>query len=80
MAYAPSRSCRNELHYGVNDAVYKDAHMNWSNIQTDNTVPVRQQMSGVWHGFNEAPVKFLPDGRSYKTHDSDIAPEDDYNV
>jgi len=81
MAYAPSRSCNNSLHYGINDGVYKDAYPNWGNIQgNDATVDVRQQMSGVWHGFNEAPVKYLPDGRSYQTHNSDIAPEDDYNV
>jgi len=67
MAYAPRRSCNNELKYGINDAVYKDSHINWANIQSDDTAPVRKQMDRIWHGFNEASVKYLPDGRSYTT-------------
>ena len=65
--YAPHRSNNDELHYGINDGVYKDSHMNWANIQTDETAAVRKQMDRIWHGFNEAPVKFIPDGRSYPT-------------
>ena len=67
MAYPRHRSCNHELWYGINDGVYKDGHPHWANIQTDDSLPVRRQMDRIWHGFNEAPVKYIPDGRSYET-------------
>jgi hypothetical protein len=67
MAYAPTRSCRKELWYGINDGVYKDGNINWANVSSNETVEVRAQMDRIWHGFNEAPVKYIPDGRSYTT-------------
>ena len=67
MAHPKYRSANNELHYGILDAVYKDSHINWANIQTDDSAPVRRQMDKIWHGFNEASTKYLPDGRSYQT-------------
>lgn len=65
--HAKHRSANNELHYGVLDGVYKDSSPNWANIQIDNSAPVRRQMDHIWHGFNEAGTKYLPDGRSYTT-------------
>jgi hypothetical protein len=67
MSYAPHRSNVKELLYGINDSVYKDSHINWANIQTDDSTNVRRQMDKIWHGFNEAQTKYLPDGRSYQT-------------
>lgn len=67
MSYAQHRNPVHELWYGINDGVYKDSHMNWANVQMDDTAAPRKQMDRVWHGFNEAATKYLPDGRSYQT-------------
>ena len=53
--------------YGINDGVYKDSHINWANVTTDDTTEVRKQMDRTWHGFNEASIKYIPDGRRYQT-------------
>jgi len=67
MTYAPHRSNNDELKYGINDGVYKDTAPNWANVDDADTANVRKQMDRIWHGFNEADIKYLPDGRSYRT-------------
>lgn len=67
MVYPPKRSCNQQLFYGINDGVYKDGAPNWANSGDPSTNRVRSQMDRVWHGFNEASIKYIPDGRSYTT-------------
>lgn len=67
MVYPQHRSNVNELMYGMNDGVWKDSHINWANVNYDETCEPRKHMDHLWHGFNESPVKTTPDGRSYTT-------------
>lgn len=63
MAYAPSRSWRSDLHEGMTDGTYKKYAMNRGGFVEPCTAPVRRQMAGVWHGFNEVQPKILADAR-----------------
>lgn len=81
MAYAPSRSCRQDLHAGMTDGTYKKWAPNRGGAVEDTTAAVRRQMSGVWHGFNDSPMKVLPDGRQdHPPYYLDISPIDRENV
>jgi hypothetical protein len=81
MAYAPNRSCTADLHRGMVDGSYKFAAPNRGGVVESTFVPVRKDMSGVWHGYHEIPSKVLPDGRSVSTIDYfDVTPQDKENV
>lgn len=81
MAYPQSRSCNQDLHAGMTDGAYKRAAPNRGGILEHTSCAVRQQMSGVWHGFNETQMKVLPDGRpDHPPYYHDIAPLDRENV
>lgn len=81
MAYPPSRSCNEDLRAGMTDGAYKKYAMNRGGFVEGDTAGVRKLMSGVWHGFNESPTKFLPDGRECTSpYYVDVTPEDKENV
>jgi len=65
----------------MTDGTYKRAAINRGGVVEDTTFPVRRLMSGVWHGFNETPVKVLPDGRTDHTpYYADVTSHDMENV
>lgn len=81
MAYPTPRSCTANLHAGMTDGAYKKYAMNRGGFVEGDTAGVRKLMSGVWHGFNEAEQKWLPDGRPCVTATYvDVAPVDKENV
>jgi hypothetical protein len=67
MAYAPHRSCNNALHAGMTDGAYKHYAPDRGGFVEGDTAGVRKLMFGLWHGFNEAATKWLPDGRPCTT-------------
>jgi hypothetical protein len=77
--YAKPRSCNMELLEGMTDGTFKRANMNWCNASPE-TVAVRKQMSGVWHGFNEISSKMTPDARTTSAGYADVTPADKENV
>lgn len=81
MSYAPARSANQDLHAGMTDGTYKKAAPNrGGNVELTFT-HARQQMSGVWHGFNDVSMKVLGDGRvEHPPYHFDVTPIDDENV
>ena len=78
---AKPRSCNSDLKEGMTDGTFKKAVMNRGGFPENITAEVRQQMSGVWHGFREDSSMILPDGRTFHDpHYQDITPVDDENV
>lgn len=82
MAYAPWRSCCDSLYEGMTDGAYKKAVMNRGGWVEGDFAGTRKLMSGTWHGFNEAFVKYLPDGRQLddSPYYINIAPVDKDNT
>ena len=83
MAYPQARSCNTALHLGSTDGTYKAYAMNRGGmvVEDGHTDVVRKQMSGVWHGFHEAPTRVCPDGRTFTSpYYVDMTPEDPENV
>lgn len=81
MAYPTHRSARRDLHAGMTDGTYKKAAPNRGGVVEPTFTHARRQMSGVWHGFNETPVKVLSDGiEDHPPYYFDVTPIDDENV
>lgn len=81
MAYAQPRSCNMSLKEGYFDGGFKHYRPNTAGKIEDCTAGIRRQMSGVWHGFNELEVKYMPDGTPVKTpYFVSVTPQDDENV
>lgn len=83
MAYPKQRSWRTAMLLGTTDGTYKAFVMNrgGSELDEDHLAQARQQMSGVWHGFREAPSRIDPTGRVFVSpYYKDVAPADGVNV
>lgn len=70
MTTAPARSCNKDLWAGMTDGSHKKGAPNRGGGFLDTsgdiehtTCAFRREMSGLWHGFNEEPMKTLPSGR-----------------
>jgi hypothetical protein len=81
MAYPQFRSCNADLKEGITDGVWKKAAPDRGGEVEGTFAPVRKDMSGVWHGFNEKQPKIDQFGRSVSTgHYFDVTPMDSENV
>ena len=79
--YRKQRNYNTNLHMGVTESSYKLYAPNRGGEVESTTAQIRSQMSGAWHGFNETPVKVLPDGSTFHNpHYHDITPQDDENI
>jgi hypothetical protein len=74
MSYAPARSCNKDLFAGMTDGSHKKGAPNRGGGYCDTAGSIehttcffRAEMSGLWHGYNEEPIKVLPDGRKVET-------------
>lgn len=68
MAYPKPRNLNADLELGTVDGKYKLARPNAGGVVEDTTAQYRREMCGIWHGFNEARTKILPDGRAVSTY------------
>jgi hypothetical protein len=82
MAYTVAISCNDALHEGMTDGAWKKYAMHRGGAIVEGvSAGSRKCMSGVWHGFHEAPNKYLPDGRPCITPNYlDVTPIDPENV
>lgn len=72
--YAQARNMNADLERGTVDGKYKFARPNAGGVVETTTAKFRKETCGIWHGFNEASTKVLPDGRSVTTIDyQDVA-------
>lgn len=79
--YAQHRSCNTDLRLGITDGAYKSAIKDRGGVPEHISCTIRGCESGVWHGFNESPVRYLIDGTTFKSpYYHDIAPQDRENV
>lgn len=79
--YAPQRSCRYDLECGMGDGSFKKAAPNRGGQVEPTFARYRSQMSGVWHGYNELPVRVLGDGTvEHDKHNFPIRAQDMENV
>jgi len=77
MAYPGHRSCNSDMRAGMTDGSYKKAAPNRGGVVESTTFEIRRQMCGIWHGFNDTPMKVLPDGRTdHPPYYADVASED----
>lgn len=79
MAYTVNPyGCRRNLHAGMTDGAYKKAAPNRGGVLEPTFAEVRREMAEIWHGFNDTPMKVLPDGRpSHPPYYMDVTPEHD---
>ena len=81
MAYPKLRSCLASMYRGMVDGKYKFAAPNRGGVVENTYAPMRAEMSGAWHGFEETQPKVLPDGRIVSTvYSAPVAPMDRENI
>jgi hypothetical protein len=62
MSYPAFRSMNGELDQGATEGTYKTVIRNRGGVVEGLTQESRQQLSDVWFGIHEAPLKRRPDG------------------
>jgi len=83
MALPETRSCVAELRLGTTEGTYKSfaKDRGGSQVEDDHLLLVRKQMSGAWHGFNEAPTRITPTGDQFTSLTyRDVTPKDVENI
>ena len=81
MAFPTARSCNTDLRLGMVDGKVKQYAMNRGGVVEGTTAPIRQKMSGAWHGFNMPRNACLPNGEEFTLPNYyDITPEDEENI
>lgn len=67
MAYAPARSCNNELDQGMTDGTYKQVARDRGGVVEATTYATRRDLNDWYFGIHEAPRKETPDGLTCAT-------------
>lgn len=67
MSYATSRPLGAELNEGLTDGAYKKINRDRGGAVDPATYGARQDLSDVWYGVHETPVKRRPDGPAVRT-------------
>jgi hypothetical protein len=62
MTHANPRSMNGELNQGSVEGTYKTVIRNRGGVVEPLTQESRKQLSDVWYGIHEAPLKRRPDG------------------
>lgn len=61
MAYPKSRSAIDDLNQGMIDGTYRQVAPNRGGVIEGATQAARKDLSDVWYGIHETPIKELPD-------------------
>ena len=67
MSYAPNRTLGGELDEGLTDGTYKKINRDRGGVVDPATYGARQDLSDIWYGIHETPVKRRPDGPATRT-------------
>lgn len=67
MSYAPQRALSGDLNEGLTDGSYKKVVRDRGGQVEATTQAVRSDLSDIWFGIHEDPVKHRPDGGAVST-------------